>query len=428
MKSIKLIKVLHVSDLHISEDIPTKDVNLTVKPRYGHDFSTFLALDQTLNSIEWDILIISGDITRIGNEQSFIWAKNWIEREIQIENNLFVGLNLIKKGKPYVVVPGNHDRFNGKTTQSSLGNYNKLFPVIGPDCVVTHIINGVKVNLHLYDSSTDDGSFGYGRIDNRDKRRKILNEEDIDIAVLHHHLVQPPDHQREPFIELINPADDVAYFLSCNFNAILFGHTHKAYGAALPTNLVLNLMSAKGKRKKGAIWKKMMPKYLTKKFSAEDNDSISYKREKTRLGQFPTFNKHFQYLYLKNIKMEDIKGPECFDTIDQFYDELDDYESKAELVMELINIKRNRVLISKAPSACQSEAENNGFSLIEFKTQNLKIINTTLNLFEYIGNGQFVETKTKSIINSGPFINPQIASKNYQVDLVVDNSADIENV
>ena len=91
------VTIIHISDLHISEQlIQSADENLKLPHRYGHDFNAFLALDHFLNNEEWDILAISGDISRVGNNDSFIWARNWIEGTFKIDNYT-IGLDINNK-------------------------------------------------------------------------------------------------------------------------------------------------------------------------------------------------------------------------------------------------------------------------------------------------------------------------------------------
>ena len=152
------------------------------------------------------MLIITGDVSRIGNAESFEWMRNWLENEI-VFGDVRVGLNLSKNNdRHYVIIPGNHDRFNGGLTQESLDRYHQEFPPIRSGEVVTRTIRGRTVNFHLFDSTVQKGGFAYGEIADKALVAKRLNETDIDIALLHHHFLQPPKHQREIATELRNSA------------------------------------------------------------------------------------------------------------------------------------------------------------------------------------------------------------------------------
>lgn len=218
-----MVKIIHISDLHISEHILRGPSDKSqIMHRYGHDVAAFLALDRFLRETKWDILIITGDISRIGNKESFEAARNWLENEM-VFGDTRIGLNLSKSTtQRYVVVPGNHDRFNGQLTQHSLDNYHQEFPVVRPGEVKEIIINDEIVNLHLFDSTEGNKTFAHGAIQQRCLVPKQLKEEHIDLALLHHHFLQPPKHPREADTELSNSAEVAAYMLSAGFDGIFF--------------------------------------------------------------------------------------------------------------------------------------------------------------------------------------------------------------
>jgi len=58
---------VHISDLHISEHLLRgADQKSHIPHRYWHDVTAFLALDQFLKTSPWDLLLITGDVSRIG--------------------------------------------------------------------------------------------------------------------------------------------------------------------------------------------------------------------------------------------------------------------------------------------------------------------------------------------------------------------------
>src|SRR5205085_1232240 len=153
--------------------------------RYGHDVQVLLALDFLLRESPWDILVITGDVSRIGNSDSFEWARNWLETELYLGQTQ-IGLNLAKAtDRHYVVIPGNHDRFNGRLRQSSLGEYYRQFPVIQAGSVRALSVKGHTINFHLFDSSLDGGGFAYGEVLGQYLVPKRLSRLDINIALIH---------------------------------------------------------------------------------------------------------------------------------------------------------------------------------------------------------------------------------------------------
>lgn len=355
------IKIVHISDLHISEHIfRVADKNSYLPHRYGHDVQAFLALDQFLKNSIWDLLLITGDVSRIGNIESFDWVRNWLEKEI-IFGATTVGLNLSKsKDHQYLIIPGNHDRFNGKLTQDSLDWYHQEFPVIRSGSVKSVTVHGQKVNIHFFDSTTSDGGFAYGKIDQRSLVPQKLLDDDIDLAMLHHHFLQPPNHPRDKKTELINSAEVAAYMLNSGFDGVFFGHTHEGYIGRQSVEILSGLLN--DKRKTPRFWSRLIPKYLLRQIA--DNCLVSYKRETARNGQLPTLDSYFNYLFLRQKGFE-LLGPSHFDAIRDFYTQMNLIATDQKMSEELSKAKIKRVLISMAPSACQAEAQWNGLHVVE---------------------------------------------------------------
>jgi len=357
----EVVRIVHVSDLHISEhlfDEPDKDLKLP--HRYGHNVTAFLALDTALRKLEWDALVLSGDVSRIGFRNSFFLVRNWIE------NTLFyggrqLGLETRASGKPYVIVPGNHDRFNEQLRQDTLDNYFMEFPRFQSGDVVQHQLKGRMFNFHLFDSTSGDGGFALGKLEQREMVPKVLKDDEIDIAVLHHHVVQPPRHAREPDTEIINSKEVLAYFLSCGFDAILFGHTHNFYGEIFPAGLVSAKM--KDRRGKRSIFRRFVPKFLVRRWAPNDW-AVSYPRERTADGRYPSFSSYLEYLYLRDVQGLELKRVGEFASVRTFYRYV--AQQGSPLRAQLDSLKRKRVAVSMAPSACQSEEPENGFMLLEF--------------------------------------------------------------
>lgn len=358
-----MLRIVHISDLHISEHILRgPDSESRLPHRYGHDVTAFLALDRFLREADWDLLLITGDVSRIGNKASFESARNWLENEI-VFGETRVGLNLSKsQSRQYVIIPGNHDRFNGELTQNCLDNYHQEFNVIRSGEVKTITIKNEIVNLHLFDSSADNGSFAYGTIEQRCLVPKQLQDQHIDLALLHHHFLQPPKHPREIATELTNSAEVATYMLNTGFDGIFFGHTHKGYIGRPSVEILSGLLN--DRRKIPRFWTRYMPKFILRR---QDEDClVSYRREASKNGQLPKLSTYFDYLYLRQ-KGHDLASPASFDSIRGFYAQMQIATSVGNMAQELKAAKQKRVLVSLAPSACQAEADWNGFHIVEIK-------------------------------------------------------------
>lgn len=358
-----MVNVVHISDLHISEHLLRgAHHDARVPHRYGHDVQAFLALDAFLKDSEWDLLIITGDVSRIGSLESFEWVRNWLENEI-VFGDTHVGLNLSKsQSKRYVIIPGNHDRFNGGLTQGSLDNYHQEFPVVKAGATESVTIGTVMINIHKFDSTWEGGGFGYGRVDDRSLVAKTLSDDHVDLAILHHHFLQPPKHPREVDTELTNSSEVAAYMLNSGFDGIFFGHTHKGYIGRPSVDVLSGLLN--DRRKRPRFWTRLVPNFLLRRRAGDS--LVAYKRETARNGQLPTLESYFNYIYLRQ-RGHNLAGPSSFDSIRQFYDQMNSVSANTTMAGELAKAKEKRVLISLAPSACQAEAEWNGFHTVKIE-------------------------------------------------------------
>lgn len=375
------IKIVHISDLHISEHI-LRDPSQSFKfpHRYGHDVQAFLSLDSYLKENEWDLLVITGDITRIGNVESFENVRNWLEGQLLLGGHK-IGLRLTEiEGKDYVLIPGNHDRFNGKVTQGALDNYHSQFNPVRSGSNISFFFRDHRVNVHLYDSTEANGTFAYGYLSPSDMVSKKLDD-NINIALLHHHFIQPPEHTREVATELTNSADVSAYFINAQFDGVFFGHTHQGY---IGNPQLITLKSVlPDKRKKNRLWSRFAPKFLLRKM---DGDClVSYKRDKAKNGQLPTLESYFTYLYMQKNNVA-VSAPSSFDNIKDFYTHIDSMAESGDFKTALKKLGDKHMLISLAPSACQEEAKHKGFHEVTFtRNQNGKYIPSWREL-KYNGN------------------------------------------
>lgn len=381
------IKILHISDIHMSETLIKKSDSF--KNLNGHVLEILESLTKAINKLDFDFLVISGDISRVGGEDSFLLAKDWIEGEI-LTGGSSIGLNTVKKGIEYITVPGNHDRYTKIAIQENLKVYSKYFGKVEKGHVKSYKKDDIIINFHLYDS-TMKGTPANGEIDCKDRVNKTLIDGELNISVLHHHIIQPPHHKRNKTLELIDTRRDAGYLLNCGFDAILFGHTHKSHFDYIPYNLVIKLLPTK-KGTKRLINNKLL-KYLI-----NETSTVSYDRKKSKNGQYPTFLRYFQYLYIKNIKLCDVRGPETFKTIHQFYVEIDKFLNSDNYGKEINEILKKKVLISMAPTACQVDSDEHGFHTIEFIFDELKN-KKSIKVDSYILRDSKVKVKESELYN-----------------------------
>lgn len=380
--NLDYITIAHVSDVHFSEkfwDDPNDDPK--IPGRWGHDIQAFVALTNALETISWNFLVVSGDVSRVGSKNSFVFFRQWLESGIAGPGDLNYGLNLENSKSHWIVVPGNHDRFNEEHIQSRLDNYLTFLPPVVPSKPLEfRTTQGVRINFHLYDSSWEDGGFALGRLEPHDMLPKTLNSDDIDVAVMHHHLIQPVGHPREKWSEVVNSAEAIAYFLNCKFDALLFGHTHKEYIDKLPSELVAKLVP--DRRKCRRLLSKLLPLVLVNNLIGGSGLG-NYKKIRTKDGQHPKTSKYLEYLHVKKVLKKNVKGPSEFESVSQFYQHLDQFGSNFDDLVE--DRKVHSLAISMSPSGCQIEASRKGFNVIKFGID--KGTHVTTELFSYLFDG-----------------------------------------
>ncbi len=359
------VVIVHLSDIHFSErDFWKGQIETKHGPhRNGHDPAILIALDKKLKSLTFDKIVISGDLTRIGHVDSFGYLKNWLFGNIKAPNGNEIGLNLNEDN--CIVVPGNHDCFNGNAVQSSLENYEKFFPKISGKRIVKTQVNGIDINFHLYDSTYTKGLFAKGYIEPIDFLRGKSEDETLDIVVVHHHIIQPPKHKRQKSLELINVDEFLGFLLAENVNAVLFGHTHKRMFETISANILKGQVT--DSRKHSRWLRNMLPRHW---FSPEMH-SLSYNREPALSGRYPSFDMYFEYLYLKNILNEPVMRPGKFKEPHHFYKHIESFRSDyAEKITEL---RKKKIAFSMSPSPCYSGEHKNGFHLLTFQKTGLEL-------------------------------------------------------
>ena len=369
------ITIVHLSDLHFSEKNFWKDDYevLHGPHRNGHDPALLFALDKKLKSLKWDKLVITGDLSRVGHEDSFSYLHNWIYGTIHAPDGAEIGLNLDPSSDKCVVVPGNHDRFNGGAVQDCLENYQEFFPVFNGSTTKSTEIKGVPVNFHLYDSTYEDGGFSQGYVRARDFIRCETNDDTLDIVVIHHHVAQAPRQKRNKQLELINVDELLKFLLAENINAVLFGHTHYGMFEKISADVLKKQITFK--RKFSRWFRRALPlAWFSSRLDSKDSStSFSFKREKCASGRFPSFDKYFEYRYLTDyLKIDGVKGPSKFKEPSQFYDHIKSFRSGYE--DEISNLRKKKVAFSMAPSPTYCGVYKNGFHILKFKKKNSKFL------------------------------------------------------
>ncbi|MCB1189930.1 MAG: metallophosphoesterase [Leptospiraceae bacterium] len=224
------MKIVHISDLHIPVRIPiyqlrgkmfTGYLNYTVLRSGKHPVKIRESLFEHIRSMDYDCLIVSGDITNLSHKKEFLETKKLLSSIL--DNRTFM-------------VPGNHDRY----TTSSLKPKDLFVETFG-DYLGTPISN--DGNFYLYEKNIH-GKAIIGWDSNRptpiaiasgyvepkvvSKTMDFLKKRNIQnyFLVCHHPIWNPPGKIETEHHKLLN-RDYILRELSQNPPLVYFhGHSH----------------------------------------------------------------------------------------------------------------------------------------------------------------------------------------------------------
>ncbi|MBN3037046.1 MAG: metallophosphoesterase [Candidatus Diapherotrites archaeon] len=198
------MKLVHMSDFHVGEEDAVTD--------------RLVQAIKEVNKEEAEAVIVSGDITHEGLRDEFLLAKELIGR-----------INA-----PTLVVPGNHDAKNY--------GFIKFQKFLGP----RNWLQNVKcVGIAGIDSSIPDMDEGHiGR-----EKQDWLAKKDVEVVVLHHHLIPVPQSGRER--DVVVDAGDVLKLLDeKKVRLVLSGHRHVCNAWKINNMILLNSATTSSKRER----------------------------------------------------------------------------------------------------------------------------------------------------------------------------------
>ena len=121
------LRVLHLSDLHFSYHADDSASNSRHCPNLVGN------LHSAISSLDFDLVIVSGDLSDTGDTESLLRAREFLFGNYSVSGTKRVGLNLPEDRVR--ILPGNHDAFNmplhgsaAHRWQKSLENYSAVFP------------------------------------------------------------------------------------------------------------------------------------------------------------------------------------------------------------------------------------------------------------------------------------------------------------
>jgi len=99
-------RITHISDLHFSE-------NVSAGSSYTHSIPHLILLQHIIGQQQqqkpFDRLIVTGDISNLGDKESLLKARDWLLSDFSVDGHVRTGLNLPPDALK--VVPGNHDAY-----------------------------------------------------------------------------------------------------------------------------------------------------------------------------------------------------------------------------------------------------------------------------------------------------------------------------
>lgn len=242
----KQLRILHISDIHLLEN----KALLAIRPELiygteGASYQRMKSLTKKINELEFDLVLVTGDYTTMGEKGCYPKVKKWLEQTITPEDmhikndgSTPFGLNLIEKDIEYITIPGNHDYFfNGVAEQVDCTHYTEAFRDSktrpfkkGEEYLFDEIEikNGLKIRLHRFDSNKI-ATKAHGIIKTINDIDIKTGDDTLDIAMLHHHCLYTYNLRYEKITELVNGPDVLNKFIEKKMDAILYGHTHVGY-------------------------------------------------------------------------------------------------------------------------------------------------------------------------------------------------------
>ncbi|GAB4207436.1 MAG: metallophosphoesterase family protein [Roseiflexaceae bacterium] len=191
--------LMHISDLHAG-------------PPFNPELAAQVAAEA--HELKPDLLVISGD---------FVQRADFIAQWQMITSYLKT------LPEPRLVVPGNHDvpLFNP---------FNRLFRpharykrFISPDLNPTFELPGLLVvgGNTAHGLTVDGGRLSKRQINAMERAFKQAAPGTCKIAVLHHHVVNPPGHEHRN--KIVNAEETVHLLDRCGVDLLLCGHIHVSY-------------------------------------------------------------------------------------------------------------------------------------------------------------------------------------------------------
>jgi 3',5'-cyclic AMP phosphodiesterase CpdA len=226
------ITIAHISDLHfLSSGYPKLIRNGLRRLKLQYQDETILdAMVIHLRECKPDILVVSGDLTTLGDRASMAEASAFLARLVEACS--------IHSHDRQIITPGNHD-----TIQQYFFRRPRAFEQVFTNQrdYRTFDVAGTHLAIFSFDSSIREGRLPRGLF--RANKGKVsgrafnafndnLKKEDVPtfkIAILHHHPLPIPYKNVHGLTVMENGGAFIAHMQSRGVNLILHGHEHYPY-------------------------------------------------------------------------------------------------------------------------------------------------------------------------------------------------------
>lgn len=259
--------LMHISDLHFGlnldqtkqlQNIKEKTIKILTNaafkntkhhvPSLSHQDITLcdrLAIMNLREELNIDYLIVSGDLTNLGDVESLRKAKEFLTNSWDHDEP---GLGFDEK--KILVVPGNHDTISNKypiptgiirkpKPTDRLKNYYQVFPTQLPYSIPPTDLNGRKFTFFCFDSTSPKYFFfSDGEIEEKNitwfyRETKNLARgygEDylgsVKIVIFHHHPIPLPGATPSIWTQLIDGSKFLPLLQNAGVDLVLHGHEH----------------------------------------------------------------------------------------------------------------------------------------------------------------------------------------------------------
>lgn len=203
------MRIVHLSDLHVGKS--------------DEEWPATVALCAHARRLAPDAVVVSGDLIDPPDDDGLL-------------RDVHGALESI--GVPYVVVPGNHDvRLPGANMvfERYFGEFPRIERIGGATFLLFDSFGGLPVgerNDDDVDCFRNTGCWGDGRIPRSQfeaMERNLRDDDDVRLAVVHHHLEPSPDEKVNP---LQNAAELGAWCAKHRVTHVFVGHWHETAAPA----------------------------------------------------------------------------------------------------------------------------------------------------------------------------------------------------